>query len=424
MIRRSTILALVVSGCAGEVSGAPPAEDAATDSSDTSTEVLPAADSAARSDTPADAAPTEPRPLPEEPATYDGPLTITEAGTYSGNWRSSDPAVAAVTIATSEPVVIDRCFVRAAGKAFTAGAGAVRVTIRNCVARKVDTGARHARFADFASARRVLIEHNYWESMNGVVVYQWTGDGSGGDTLVIRNNRVRNVTREEGDMGNFVGLNTVSRVRDVEIAWNEVINAPDESSVEDNINLWHSSGVAGAELRVHDNYVQGAYPEPASGGSFTGTGMTTDGDSKDPLLATAHVLAYGNAFVSTCNAAMNIAAGHDVRYFDNRIVTSGLLPDGSPMNANYAGASIFDFYGAAPSAFFGNSITKNVIGYVKKGYSAPYTDRHDLSGGGCEGCSDNTHLPNPITLATEQDELVRWYAKVNAAGVLLGPRPK
>lgn len=441
-------ISLVATGCAGELSGGLVADsdptptledaDAVADtaapasgdadatvletSADAAVDVVAEAAPDAAPDVAPDAGPSEPRPLPPEPTSYDGPLTITKGGTYSGNWRSADPAVPVVSIATSEPVVIDGCAIRTAGWAFTSAAPGVRVTIRNCVVRKVDTGTRRARFGSFASARRLIVEHSYWEAMNGLVVYQWTGDGSGGDTLKIRNNRVRNVTREEADMGNFVGLNTVSRVRDVEIAWNEVINAPNESSVEDNVNLWHSGGVAGADLRIHDNYVQGAYPEPATSGTFSGTGMTTDGDSKDPLVATAFVLAYGNAFVSTCNAAMNIAAGHDVHYYENRMITSGLLPDGTPMAANYAATAIFDIYHAAPTAFFGNTVTKNVIGYVKEGYTIPFSDRHDLSNGACSGCAENVHLPNPITLATEADELARWYTKVNAAGVLIGPK--
>src|SRR4029079_14588655 len=48
---------------------------------------------------------------------YAQPLHITSGGTYSGNWESLTPSVAAVWITTSEPVVIENCRIRSAGDA-------------------------------------------------------------------------------------------------------------------------------------------------------------------------------------------------------------------------------------------------------------------------------------------------------------------
>ncbi len=42
---------------------------------------------------------------------WSGPLTITEGGTYSGNWRSTDPTTPAVTVATTAPVLIQNSYV-------------------------------------------------------------------------------------------------------------------------------------------------------------------------------------------------------------------------------------------------------------------------------------------------------------------------
>ena len=42
---------------------------------------------------------------------WSGPLTITQGGTYSGNWRSTDPNTPAVTVATTAPVVIQNSHV-------------------------------------------------------------------------------------------------------------------------------------------------------------------------------------------------------------------------------------------------------------------------------------------------------------------------
>ena len=35
---------------------------------------------------------------------YSGPIVITSGGTYSGNWQSTSPGTAAVTIKTTSPV--------------------------------------------------------------------------------------------------------------------------------------------------------------------------------------------------------------------------------------------------------------------------------------------------------------------------------
>jgi hypothetical protein len=42
----------------------------------------------------------------DQDVAYDPPLVIEEGGTYRGAWESGDPEVAAVTIATTEPVII------------------------------------------------------------------------------------------------------------------------------------------------------------------------------------------------------------------------------------------------------------------------------------------------------------------------------
>jgi hypothetical protein len=49
---------------------------------------------------------------PPSSVTYGPPLHITQGGTYSGNWESQDPSVAAVPISTTEAVVIQDCIVR------------------------------------------------------------------------------------------------------------------------------------------------------------------------------------------------------------------------------------------------------------------------------------------------------------------------
>jgi len=357
--------------------------------------------------------------------TYSAPLVITKGGTYTGNYQSLASGTPCILVNTTEPVVLQGCHLSGAGYLIQSGTGA-NLTVRNCsgvaLAPSVD-GQSPGHFLDTYQSANLVIEHNYFSGTSGIVVNRWT---SGSGTLTVRYNQVRNVDGRWRNNGgstrsSFLQLNTVQNLSGVDIAYNEVINTPNQSLVEDNINLYNSSGTAGSPIRVHDNFVRGAYPYPATAGQFTGTGLTTDGDATTLAGAAGYIEASNNQFVSTCNAAMNIAAGHDVYYHDNRLVTSAVLPDGTRLNATYAGTAVFNYYNQPASVFFNNRIANNTIGYVKWGANSPYPDRQDLSPGACATCTATEHLPNPITVATEDNEYALWQQKLAQNGVTVGP---
>ncbi|WP_223648478.1 Ig-like domain-containing protein [Hymenobacter psoromatis] len=356
---------------------------------------------------------------------YAGPLVITQGGTYSGNYQSLDSRVPCILVNTTAPVVLLGCKLSGAGHLIQSGTGA-NLTVRECsgvgLAPSVD-GQPPGHFLDSYQSQSLVVEHNSFSGTSGIVVNRWAGNSG---ALTVRYNQVRNVDgrwRNNGGSSrcSFLQLNTVSNLAGVEIAFNEVINTPNQSLVEDNINFYNASGTAGSPIRVHDNFVRGAYPYPATAGTFTGTGLTTDGDASLLGTAAGYIEASANQFVSTCNAAMNIAAGHDVYYHDNRIVTSGMLPDGTHLSTTYAGTAVFNYYNQLASVFFNNRIVNNTIGYVRWGSTNPYPDRQDLSPGACATCTGTTSLPNPITLATEDNEYALWQQKLAQNGVTVGP---
>jgi len=360
--------------------------------------------------------------------TYQGPITITQGGTYTGNYRSTDSATPAVTIATSAPVTLQGCVLVGPGDLIQANGTPGDITVLNSQAfgtTPTQDNRYRGRFIAATNARNIRAENNYLEHTTGFTIYQFSGDGSASQTVRILRNKVLDIdgrTRNGGTLGaNFLGLNTVRSIANIEIAWNQVINEPNLSSVEDNINLYNSGGTAQSPARVHDNYVQGAYPYPANATSFSGTGMTTDGDGvASANLTAAFVNAYNNQFISTCNAGMNIAAGHDISYYNNRIVTSALLSDGTALRAVYAGTAVFNGNQAPASIFYNNTIHDNTIGYRSPGYSSPYADRQDESNGACSTCTNTTHLPNPITQNTEQNEFTLWQQKLTQNGIVPG----
>ncbi|MBA2663376.1 MAG: hypothetical protein H0U74_13900 [Bradymonadaceae bacterium] len=355
--------------------------------------------------------------LAPEPANYDGPIKITANGTYSGAWQSNDEQ-AAVIIATTEAVILENCFVRAAKWGIREGAPGINLTVRDCQFRATPGGDTRA--IAVASASNLLIENNYLEGVGGMTIYSWWVESTPTQTLRVLRNRAKNISTA---MSNFIQVDRVRHLKGAEIAWNEVINLPDQRSVEDNINIHNSGGSEGSPLRIHNNIVWGAYPVPATSGTFTGTGITTDGDNTTAETASAFVHAYENHFVGTCNAGMNIASGHDILYENNRLITSARLADATALNATHAGVAIFDFYEVGSEVFYNNRIINNTIGFVSPGYNAPYQDRHDVSVHHCTGCEGNVSLPDaPITYATEVAEHERWQAKVKAAGLVVGPR--
>jgi hypothetical protein len=322
---------------------------------------------------------------------------------------------------------LEGCTFSGAGDLIRAGEGA-NLTVRNCTGQgltpTVDGQAR-GRFLDTYRAKSLTIEHNSFTQTSGIVVNRWSGSGQSGQTLTVRYNRVRNIDGRWRNGGStrssFLILNTVTRVPGIDISYNEVINTANESLVEDNINLYNSSGTAQSSIRIHDNFVRGAYPFPATSAKFTGTGLTTDGDASTLAEAAGYIEADNNQFVGTANAAMNIAAGHDIYYHDNRLVTSGYLPNGQRLNAGWAALGVFNYYKQPASVYFNNRIQNNTIGYVSWNSNFPYTDRLDLSPGACGPCTGTVHLPNPITTATEDAEATRWQAKLQQAGVTVGP---
>ncbi|RYY08764.1 MAG: hypothetical protein EOO36_23325, partial [Cytophagaceae bacterium] len=313
-------------------------------------------------------------------------LVITKGGTYSGTYRSVASGTACVRIATTEPVVLAGCTLAGPGNLIEAGEGA-DLTVRNCTGQGlVPTVDKQAPgyFISVYRPQRLVIEHNAFAQTGGIVVDRWHAAGQAGSTLTVRYNRVRNVDgRWRDGQGrtscSFLILNTVQHLPGVDIAYNEVLNEPDKSLVEDNINLYNSSGTAQSPLHVHDNFVRGAYPFPASADKFTGTGLTSDGDAKTVEDAAAFIEADHNQFVSTGNAAMNLAAGHDIYYHHNRAVTSGLLPGGQRFRAVYAGLGVFNFYHQPTSVYFNNRVADNTVGYANFSGSNPHPNRNDYN---------------------------------------------
>ena len=378
---------------------------------------------------------------------YDGPLTITHGGSYGGNWQSLDPNVAAVTIKTSEPVVIENAHIRGKGTLILGVSGHLRLTVRGVRAYGLNPGQQRrapGRFLQADGVDALSVEHNSFVNTRGISVKNFTGSRDGAQpTLQVRYNKAENINGRYSNGGNgyllsgatgggwdwaqFLQLDRVTGVPNVDVSWNQVINAPDKSRVEDNISVYMSSGTPNSPIAIHDNYIQGAYPSRPQSSDYTGGGILL-GDNLgtgDAASQPAWVRAYDNQVVSTANYGVGIYGGHDLQAYNNRVVSSGKLADGREIGAGHA-AGIYVWDGNPKGGRFYNNVAHdNAIGLLhqlngKLVRGDTFLPDCAKSADGSSACANNQSLPDPITLASEQAEFVRWQDKLRQQGVQVG----
>ncbi|MHA6249945.1 Ig-like domain-containing protein, partial [Pontibacter sp. CAU 1760] len=356
---------------------------------------------------------------------YSGPLVITKGGTYSGNWESRNSEEAAVEIRTSEPVIIENSSIRGAGYLIKSWGYSANLTVRHTkgyglTPTPYSNYKKPRRFVTLNNFQNLVVENCYLESTAGIYAgTRYEGDGSTKETIRIRYNIVKNIDgRVYGgakEHSQFVQFNFKGAIRNAEIAWNEVMNEADKSLVEDNINIYNTRGTIDSPIRIHNNYIQGAFPFSANGTQYSGGGIITDGDAgiND---CPAFIEAFENHLVGLGNYSMGIAGGNNIRYHHNRAINAATFSNGSKYNMYTSGLWSKDYYHL--NTTFANSIDNNVVGIVAWGYK---DNRNDVSVAQNADFKNNTHLPNPITVQSEKDELGRWQQKLQRHSVKLGP---
>ncbi|MER2996722.1 PA14 domain-containing protein [Pontibacter populi] len=356
--------------------------------------------------------------------TYSGPITITKGGTYTGNWESTNSDIPAVDIRTTEPVIIINSNIRGAGFLIKSWYYAADITVKHTNGYGITPTPttdypKTRRFVTLNDFRNLVVENCYMESTTGIVLGDdYRGDGSTNQTIKIRYNKVKNVDgRVHGGKmhSQFVQFNYRGQIPHVEIAWNEVINEPNKSVKEDNINIYNSRGTPSSPIRIHNNYIQGAYPVNATDHSFSGGGILTDSDGNADRCP-AFIEAYDNQLVNLGNYSMGIAAGHNIRYHHNRIINSATFDDGTRFNMYTSGVWSKDY--EKTGITYSNSIDNNTLGVMAWNWPNDRRDISDMTGATAE---NNISLPGTITKQHERDEYTRWQQKLSSNGVVLGP---
>lgn len=350
---------------------------------------------------------------------------ITHGGICTGTWSSDDPDVPVLRIDTTEPVTIDHCVLSGRGPLIVTGVAGVRVTIHDTRGTALPpgvTGRAPGRFFSGESCDSVFIENNDLDHTAGIYLLGFGSAAPGGATIRILRNEVRDIDgRTAGPGGRpgstqavqFVQLDKVRHVPDIEIAWNRVINKPGDSAVEDVINIYNSSGTERSPIRIHDNWIQGAYPADPTQSDYSGGGiMLGDGSAADPEQACAFVEAYANQVIDTTNYGIAISAGHDCVIRDNCVLSSGTLPNGTPLPAQNVGIYIWNAH-HPPATFFHNRGFANQAAWLKG------SGRNDWWVPDADEWRDNQHLPASAARAIGS-ERIAWERKLQLNRIRIG----
>ena len=375
--------------------------------------------------------------------TWSGPITITKGGTYSGNWKSTSQSTPAVTISTTEPVTIENSYITGPADLINDPTYGNNLTVKNTIGIGLNpnvSGKAWGTFVDAQNPVQLTVANCYFENVRfGVYVRGYSGNRNGTQTITIVNNRGRNImgTESNGSNGTLAGeshwqwahafqVSNAPNLPNMKIAWNEIINYPQQSLVNENINMYVAGGTSSSPAEINDNYIQGAYAYNPAVDSFNGGGIATDGTSSDTVSNSAsYNNVYNNQIVDTVGVGIQLGSGHNNSAYGNTVISAGLLPNGTKMPAQNVGLSIYDVYGnAANGSYYSNSMTGNTVGWMcwasRCAYDGYRNDEYMPNNTADYG--QNTSIAaNPITLVLQAAQYPIWLAKLAANGVVVGP---
>ena len=365
-----------------------------------------------------------------------GPITITHGGTYSGNWISNDPAVAAVSIRTDDPVTLRNATIASRGDLISVqgtGLGA-HVSVRNVTGTALDPRVAGLQRGSFLVAEQVASLTVQNCTMIGVRFGVKVLSSTATDLSIVRNLASELEDRETDDqggflnnrpdLGHFVMLNGVSAPNGAEIAWNQVVDTIGQSSTEDVINIFKSQGAPGAPIAVHDNYLEG-FSSPATP-NYTGVGLITDGDSNQPV--TAYVTFTANEVVHAAGSGIEIAIGHDILARKNRVVSCGVDAEGQWYAASFVNAVVMWNYYGAPQ-FTNNRVESTWGGMLRPAPDgtpmivdawARSADLNTTDGVQLSSFTDPCYQDGQLNLAAEDAERTFWQRKLSLAKITPG----
>jgi hypothetical protein len=359
---------------------------------------------------------------------------------------------AAITIVTSDPIQIVDSNLEGPGDLIQAIVVPANISVYNTSGVGTNPnvkGVQKGIFLHVNQALNIVMNNNYISGMRqGLYINGYVGNHTHTNTINVLENVFSNVDgRPSNGANDYAGtgqyngqaihINNVCNTADMQIAWNEIINAARESATGAVFEFSNTGGISTSHMLVHDNYIQGSFPAaPGAPGIldlYQFGAITLDGGPNDTVRnATAFVDVFNNQVVATANYGIALAAGHDNTIKNNRVVSSGFLSNGvfyaMSSYGNAYGAYNTNVYNQPASVFFNNNITNNVLGLIKNdGSGNPVRSDWSLAGqgGAIEGNTD--FLPNDNADPTVHDEaveLANWNAKLHLQHKVIGLKNK
>lgn len=308
-------------------------------------------------------------------------MAITSGGIYVGSWESTNPSVVTIEDSTMQPVTIADSIIRGSGTLISDTLAGVQLTVVNSAGYGLnpeEAGVQKGSFLYLMSPASVDIEHNTIIGVGGLGIKVYGFVGTGNETIKIDYNDITDSDgrfsngdggyEDAGIMTHSIQIANVYNLAGIDIGWNYIVNDPGVSYVNDVVSLFDTSGTAASPVNVHDNYIQGIYSLDPSSIWDSGSGISTDGDpvlSKEP----AYIDIHNNTVVSTGSAGIGVPDGHNILVYDNTLVCSGYVSDGTEFFASGTGIYINDLNGGNRSIFYDNGAYDNVVGWIQPPYS-------------------------------------------------------
>jgi hypothetical protein len=360
------------------------------------------------------------------------PITVSSGTVLRGCYRSTDPAVPAITVTTTQLVELDHARVEHAGDGVRVVLNGAQLNIHDSTFQKLPTtpGVDEEQRAVFAwGVIRLIVENN--KMIDGDGVHWNDGDGTAVEGR-FRYNEVYNVGRYRDDatphVQAFVANN--ARLGGMEVAWNKVVNTFGQTGGGGDIINFHqdspatpSGGVSGNHAQVHHNLIDGAYPIATGFADWFGGGIIV-GDNGSSFIDVHH-----NWVIATTNYGIAIAGGTNHEIYDNVVVNTAVV-NGVITGPDF-GAGMYDNFNTEN---VGNLIHDNTIGWVRP-TSASTTERFDkyfpsaaspfdvYNAADDAVYTNNTSMADPIDESDYAAARAAWEAARAAAGVVIGPRP-
>jgi hypothetical protein len=384
------------------------------------------------------------------PAFAQGPIVVDDAyvqangnlitGTFLGTLTQP-----AITVLTRLPVIIADSDVSGPGDLIY-GPADNSITVINTTGEALNPNIRFQQkgiFLHLYTPANVLMQNcSVTGARLGVFIKGYAGNFTHNQTFIISENTFTDIDARPSDgkgsyettgqyNGQAIHIGNAPGVPAMEFAWNQVINEPRNSTTGAEIEFNESGGTASSHAAVHDNYIQGSFPDYPGRDLYGFGGILLNGETTDTVdLTSSFIDVYDNQIVASANYGIAIFAGHDNSMRNNRVVSSGFTASGLfyPMNTRYGnahGAYNANQYNLPATVFFNNNISSNVLGYIRKDdvSGGPVRDDWYLPGQNLDPESNVNFSPvsstNP-TLADEAAELASFQERLRVRHIKLG----